>query len=279
MKLYSDFGGRRASQVLGDLVAVAVLVVGIVVAVAIHDAIAAFKGIGADVTRSGNDFSSTMSDIGGRLSGVPLIGGGISAPFTTASDAGGTLADAGTSWQTGVEHLATLVGWTVAASSSWSSSLGWVRPRIVGAVRRAAVARLASASASLDLLAFRALATRPATAVTACIPRTVVAAWRRGDAGGDPALAALELRAAGVRLVDEPRARCESNQTAMRRTRRNEAHDQGMTRHPTRGSATTSASIGDRAPRRTDRRRVVGGAVPPLAVARRVVGGARGRCR
>ena len=158
MKLYSDFGRRRAAQVLGDLAAVVVLVVGIVVAVAIHDAIAAFKGIGADVTRSGNDFSSTMSDIGGKLSGVPLIGGGISAPFTTASDAGGTLADAGTSWQTGVENLATLVGWTIAAVIVLVVLLGWVRPRIVGGVRRAAVARLASASASLDLLALRALA-------------------------------------------------------------------------------------------------------------------------
>ena len=129
MKLYSDFGGRRTAQIVGDLAAIAVIVIGIVVAVAIHDAIAGFKGIGADVQRSGSDFSSTMSDIGSKLSGVPLIGGGISAPFTTASDAGGTLADAGSSWQTGVEHLATLVGWTVACLVVLVVLVGWVRPR------------------------------------------------------------------------------------------------------------------------------------------------------
>lgn len=201
MKLYSDFGTRRVYQVLGDVAAVAVIVVGIVVAVAIHNAIAAFKGIGADVTRSGDDFSSTMTDIGSKLSGVPLIGGGISAPFATASDAGGTLADAGTNWQNGVEHLATLVGWTVAALVVLVVLVGWVRPRVVGAVRRAAIAKLASVSPSLDLLAFRALATRPAKAVTR-LDEDVVAAWRRGDPEVIRRLAALELKASGVRLSE-----------------------------------------------------------------------------
>jgi hypothetical protein len=201
VKLYSDFGGRRTYQILGDVAAIAVIVVGIVVAVALHNAIAAFKGIGANVTRSGNDFSSTMKDIGERLSGVPLIGGGISAPFSSASDAGGTLADAGTSWQAGVEHLATLVGWTVAALVVLVVLVGWVRPRLVGGVRRAAVARLASASASLDLLALRALATRPARAVTQ-VDEDVVAAWRRGDPEVIRRLAALELRSSGVRLPE-----------------------------------------------------------------------------
>jgi hypothetical protein len=202
VKLYSDFGGRRAYQLLGDLAALVVIVVGIVAAVAIHDAIAAFKGIGADVARSGNDFSSTMRDIGGRLSGVPLIGGGISAPFSTASDAGGTLADAGTSWQSGVEHLATLVGWTLASLVVLVVLVGWIRPRLVGAVRRAAIARLASASPSLDLLAFRALATRPAKAVTR-LDDDVVAGWRRGDPEVIRKLAALELKASGVRLREQ----------------------------------------------------------------------------
>jgi hypothetical protein len=202
VKLYSDFGGRRVYQALGDLAAIVVLVVGIVVAVAIHNAIAAFKGIGADVAKSGNDFSSTMSDIGGKLAGVPLIGGGISAPFSTASDAGGTLADAGTNWQNGIEHLATLVGWTVAALVVLVVLVGWVRPRLVGAVRRAAVARLATASASLDLLAFRALATRPARAVTR-LDEDVVAGWRRGDPEVIRKLAALELKASGIRLHEQ----------------------------------------------------------------------------
>ena len=201
VKLYSDFGGRRAYQILGDLVAILVLVVGVRVAVALHDTIASFEGFGRDVARSGTDFQSTLSGIGETLGGVPLIGSGIRAPFDAAGDAGGTLADAGANWQRGVETLAGLVGWTVASLVVLVVLLGWIRPRLVGAIRRSAVARLARESASLDLLAFRALATRPARAVTR-VDADAVAAWRRGDPEVIRRLAALELKASGVRLQD-----------------------------------------------------------------------------
>ena len=201
MKLYSDFGGRRTYEIVGDVVALVVVVLGIVLAVALHDAIAALEGIGRDVAKSGSDFSKSMSDIGQRLGGVPFIGGGIRAPFDGASDAGGTLADAGTNWQTGVERVATLAGWTVAVLVVLLVLVGWVRPRLVGAVRRAAVARLASLAANRDLLALRALSTRPARALTRIDP-DVVGAWRRGDEGVIRDLAALEARASGVRLRD-----------------------------------------------------------------------------
>lgn len=204
MKLYSDFGTRRAYQIAGDVAAAAVLVLGIVLAVSIHDSIAALRGVGRDVERSGGDFSRSMTDIGDRLGGVPLIGGGIRAPFDGASDAGGTLADAGANWQEGVERVAVLAGWTVAVLVVLIVLAGWVRPRVVGAVRRAAVARLATAAPSLDLLAFRALANRPARSL-ARIDVDAVAAWRRGDTGIIRKLAALELRASGIRLQDEPR--------------------------------------------------------------------------
>jgi len=203
VQLYSDFAGRRAWQIAGDVLALVVLVVGVRVAVALHDAIAAFEGFGRDVARSGSDFQSTLSGIGRTLGGVPLIGGGIRAPFDAAGDAGGTLADAGAGWQRGVETLSSLVGWTVAGLVVLVVLLGWVRPRVAGAVRRRAVARLASSASSLDLLALRALATRPAKAVAA-VHDDAVAGWRRGDPEVIRALAALELRSSGVRLPERP---------------------------------------------------------------------------
>lgn len=199
MKLYSDFAGRRVAQILGDLAAVAVIVVGIVVARTLHDTIASFKAIGANVEKSGSDFSKTMSDIGKQLGGIPFIGGGIKSPFETASDAGGTLRDAGSNWQDGVETLASLVGWTVTVLVVLIVLVGWVRPRIVGAIRRGATARLAERGASLDLLALRALATRPARTIGAIDP-DAAGAWRRGDPEAIRRLAQLELRASGIRL-------------------------------------------------------------------------------
>ena len=204
MKLYSDFAGRRAAQIAGDLAALIVLVVGIILAVTIHNAIAAFRSIGRTVMQSGSDFSSTMNDIGKQLGGVPLIGSGISAPFSAASGAGRTLSRAGSDWQAGVERLATLVGWTVALLVVLVVLAGWVRPRLVGALRRGALARLANRSSDLELLAFRALATRPAREVAGVAP-SPVASWRRGDPEVVRALAELELHASGIRLrADRP---------------------------------------------------------------------------
>lgn len=199
MKLYSDYSGRRAVQIAGDIIALVVLIGGIVLAVAIHNAIAAFVTVGADMERSGSGFATTMSDIGDTLAGVPLVGGGVRAPFDAASTAGDTLAAAGDRWQSGVETLAALTGWTVAGLVVVVVVLGWIVPRISGAVRQTAAARLAASPSAFDLLAFRALATRPVQHVAA-VNAQAVTAWRRGDPEVIRRLAALELKASGVRL-------------------------------------------------------------------------------
>lgn len=201
MKWYSDFGVARIYQVVGDVVAILVLVLGVVLGVTLHNAIDALKEVGANVQSSGSDFSRTMNDIGKQLGGVPLIGGGIKAPFDAAGDAGTTLAQAGVNWQEGVERLATLVGWTVALVVLLVVLVGWVRPRLVGAIKRGILARFARRSPDLDLLAFRALANRPAAAV-ARVDADAVAAWRRGDAEVIRRLAALELQSSGIKLTD-----------------------------------------------------------------------------
>ena len=199
MKLYSDFGGRRALQIASDLLALAVIVVGMVAAAALHDAIAALGVIGMNIEQSGSAFAQTMGEVGDNLAGVPLIGGSIRGPFDAASDAGGTLADAGVRWQNGVANLANTVGWTVAVLVLFIVALAWVLPRTRGVIHRSRVARLAATPSSMDLLAIRALATQPAHVVADVDPQ-VVAAWRRGDPAVIHRLAALELQASGIKL-------------------------------------------------------------------------------
>jgi hypothetical protein len=195
MRLYSDLPHARALQIAGDLVALVLLIAGIVLAVALHGAIAALEGIGGQVARSGNGLASTLGDIGKQLGGVPLIGAGIRAPFDAASGAGRTLATAGSDWEAGVERIAVLAGWTVALLVVLLVLAGWVRPRLAGALRRGAVARLAD---DPDLLALRALTGRPSRALAAVGP-DAGAAWRRGDPDTVHRLAAIALRDAGLR--------------------------------------------------------------------------------
>jgi hypothetical protein len=150
------------------------------------------------VAQSGNGFASTLGDIGKQLGGLPLIGGGIRAPFDAASGAGTTLADAGSAWTTGVERIATLAGWMVALLVVLLVLAGWVRPRLRGAVRRGAVARLAG---DQELLALRALTGRPSRALAAVGPGAAER-WRRGDPETVRRLAIIAMRDAGLRHQD-----------------------------------------------------------------------------
>lgn len=199
MKLYSDFPRRRAAEIIGDVIAVAVLAGGVSLALALHTAIVGLEVIGAKMRDSGGSLSSTMSAIGQNLAGIPLIGDAVRSPFDSASAAGGTLVDAGTQWQERVHVLAGLAGWTVVALVVLVVLLGWVRPRLRVALRRASLSRLAASTASRDLLALRALMTLPARDVLA-VGGDAAEAWRRGDPLTIDRLAALELRRAGLRL-------------------------------------------------------------------------------
>lgn len=197
MRWYSDTPRIRLTQIVLDVLALVVLVCGLLLARGLHDAIAALRSVGADVAASGSGFSRTMGDIGRQLGGVPFIGSGIRAPFDAAGSAGSTLADAGANWQTGVERVAALAGWTVAVLVILFLLAAWLRPRLLGARRRGLVAGIASQDGGDELLALRALLARPRAALA--VAPDAVGAWRRGDAEVVRRLAALELSATGVR--------------------------------------------------------------------------------
>lgn len=197
MQWYSASPRARTLQIALDLLAVVVLVAGFLLARALHDAIATLRSAGAGLVTSGSGLSTTMRGIGRQLGGVPLIGGGIRAPFDAAGAAGTTLADAGTNWQVGVERIAQAAGATVLVLVLLLLALGWLRPRLAGALRRGLLARLARADGANDLLALRALLAHPREALA--VAPDAVAAWRNGDPEVTRRLAALELRSAGVR--------------------------------------------------------------------------------
>jgi hypothetical protein len=197
MQWYSASPRTRALQIALDVLAVVVLIAGVLLGRGLHDAIAALRAVGADVASSGAGFSRTMTDIGRQLGGIPLLGGGIRAPFDAAGAAGSTLGDAGRNWQVGVERVASTAEWTVIVLVVLFLLGAWLRPRLAGAVQRGALARLAATDGAEDLLALRALLARPREALA--VAPDAVAAWRSGDAEVTRRLAALELRSAGIR--------------------------------------------------------------------------------
>ncbi len=199
MKLYSDYGARRTRQILGDIAAVVLIGLWVWFGVGVFQLVDGLAEYGQGMVEAGSGIEESMNDVGEQLGGVPLIGGGIRAPFDAASEAGSVLVEAGVAQQEAVHRLALGLGVGIPALPILTILLLWLVPRI-RFVRSAARAREAvGTAAGLDLLALRALATQKLAAVTEIAP-DALEAWRRGDPAVTRRLAELELRSAGIRL-------------------------------------------------------------------------------
>ena len=210
MKLYSDFGGRRAVQVVGDVVALAIIASAVWAAVVVHGFVTQFADLGRQLEKAGSGFRGSMTDIGETLGEVPLIGPGIADPFDGASAAGATLESVGRGQQDILGWMGLFAAIGVAALPVAAVLLLWVAPRLVRAARAGDTTAALGHPGGADLLALRALTGRCLTAVLAAHP-DAAAGWRRGDPETVRALAALQARAVGVRLSDDPAGRAVAN--------------------------------------------------------------------
>jgi len=199
MKLYSDFTGRRTGQITIDVIATLSIAAWVWFGITIYQLVSNLSAFGIQMQQAGAGFRQTMTDVGENLGSIPVIGGGIRAPFDGASGAGAALEQAGLDQQIAVNQLATVLGIGIAALPIAMILLIWLIPRL-RFVRRAGNAQAIMASkAGVDLLALRALANQK-MAVIAEVDPDAMAAWRRGDETVMHRLAQLELRSAGVRL-------------------------------------------------------------------------------
>ena len=199
MSLYSDFGPRRTAQIVADAVAVIVVIVAIVVGIAVRNTIAALGGVFVNLQDAGVGFESTMGEIGESLGGVPLIGDGIRGTFDQAAGAGVAIADAGRAGQAVVETIATVTGLGFALLPIAIVLLVWLWPRIRFVRRSAETRALLRLDDGEQLLALRALDGARAAELARISPQPL-SAWRAGEPAVVRSLAALEARAAGVRL-------------------------------------------------------------------------------
>jgi hypothetical protein len=199
MKLYSDFPARRTRQILGDLFALGLIGAWVWLGVFVYELVMNLSDFGVQMEDAGGQFRETMTEVSSTLGDVPLIGGGIRAPFDGASDAGAALEAAGVQQQIAVQQLATGLGVGIAVLPVLTILVIWLVPRIRFALKASATKKQLGAGASLDLLALRALSTQKLSTLTA-LDADPLAAWRRGDTQVVKALAQLELRSSGVRL-------------------------------------------------------------------------------
>ena len=198
MRLYSDYGPRRTRQILGDLLALAMMALWVWLGIGVYRLVDKLAVFGQKMAEAGDGFEHTMTDVGDFLGGVFGIGEAIRVPFDAASEAGAMLEAAGVSQQEAIHQLAMWLGIGIALLPMLTIILLWFVPRFRFARKAGHAKAMVKSGVGVDLLALRALATQKVSALSKIDP-DAMAAWRRGDEDVMRALANLELKSSGVR--------------------------------------------------------------------------------
>lgn len=199
MSLYSDYPAARTRQIIADVAGVVAVIIVIAIASAVTAAIRTLGSFGRDLEAAGLDFQEGLSGAADALGDVPLIGDSIRGPFDAAASAGASVAEAGRGQQQFVEFVAVSTGLTVALIPLLLLTLLWVLPRVRFVRRSSDLRRMLASGMTADTLAARAVARAPLAQLVAVHPDPA-AAWRSHNPNALRALAAIELRRAGIRL-------------------------------------------------------------------------------
>ncbi|MFX0595229.1 hypothetical protein [Melissospora conviva] len=200
MRIYADRPRVALRQLLADLLVVAWVYVAVRGALWLHDLVAQLAVPGRKLEEAGGGLAGNFAEVGGKVGRVPLVGDELTSPFERAAQAAQSVADAGADQQALVGRLALALTVAVLIFPLGIVLFGWLPLRLRW-IRRAGAARaLRAAPAGRDLLALRALTNQPLRRLTRIDP-DVAQAWRRGDPATVEALAALELRALGLRAT------------------------------------------------------------------------------
>ncbi|MDT8913785.1 hypothetical protein [Amycolatopsis sp. PS_44_ISF1] len=198
MKVYADRPARRAAQLVADLFALGLTASAIWLAVRVHTEVMRMRAPGDGLVDAGSGLRGTFDSAAGKAGDLPLVGGALAGALHTGSAAGAELVDAG-QWQiSAVTDLAWWMAALVVALPVVFLLVSWLPLRWRFARGATAAARLRrEGEAGLDLLALRALVTRPLPRVAKAGELTT--GWREHDPEVIHRLAGWELRRHGLR--------------------------------------------------------------------------------
>jgi hypothetical protein len=194
---YAGTPGRFLLQLASDLAVVAWTLLWVLVGIAVHAAVSTIAVFGRQVEHGANGVGGNLDSAGHSAGKVPLIGDALSKPLAAAGRAAHDIAGAGHNLDTTANWLSVLLALAVAGPPILAVAMPWLALRLRFFFRKRTALSLAATLAGEQLLAFRALANRPLRRLLP-VDQDPVGAWRRGDPAAIRALAAVELRAAGI---------------------------------------------------------------------------------
>lgn len=196
---YATTPGRLALQLFSDFAIFLWTALWLVVGTAVYDAISAIADAGRQVETGADGVAGNLASAGQGAQHIPVVGDAVSKPLTAASHAALDIAGAGHSLETTAGWLAVLAAVAVVAVPLLIVVIPWLLLRLRFFRRKWTVSALAATPAGEQLLALRALTNR-APGKLAAISADPVGGWRHEDPATIRALAALELRSAGIAL-------------------------------------------------------------------------------
>ncbi|HEU4347936.1 MAG TPA: hypothetical protein VFR35_09115 [Actinoplanes sp.] len=196
--MYADRVPAAIRQLLTDILVVIWVYAWIRAGIWMHDLVLKLGVPGQKLESAGSGIADNLADAGSKVGRVPLVGDELTQPFTRAAEAARSLADAGREQQEIVGNLALILALILVAVPLSLVLFGWLPLRLRWMRRAGVAAAVRDQPAGRDLLALRALASRPLNELTRLGP-DIAQSWRNGDASAVDALAALELRDLGLR--------------------------------------------------------------------------------
>ncbi len=196
---YATTPGRLAAQLFSDFAVVVWTAIWLLVGVAVYDAISTIADAGRQVENGAQGIAGNLASAGHSAQLIPVVGDAVKKPLTSASEAALDIASALHDMDTTASWLAVLLALAVVALPILIAVMPWLFLRLRFFRRKWTVTALAATPAGEQLLALRALTNRPPRKLTA-ISLDPVGGWRREDPVTIRALAALELRSAGITI-------------------------------------------------------------------------------
>ena len=194
---YSTRPVRLLAQLFSDFAVVAWTAIWLLVGMAVYDAMSTIAEAGRQVESGAHGIAGNLASAGHGAQHIPLVGDAVSNPLAAASQAALDIAGAGHDLDTTASWLAVLLAMAVVALPILIAVMPWLFLRLRFFRRKRTVLALAATPAGEQLLALRALTNRPPRKLTA-VSADPVGGWRREDPVTIRALAALELRSAGI---------------------------------------------------------------------------------
>jgi hypothetical protein len=198
VKIYADRPAVAGRQMLTDVVVVIWVYAWIRCALWTQDQVQKLAVPAQKLEAAGAGVADNLADVGTKVGRVPLVGDDLTEPFGRAAEAARGVAEAGREQQDAVHTMGWVAALIVLVIPLGVVLLGWLPRRLEWMRRAGAAVAIRNQPAGADLLALRALATRPLNELAGLGP-DIAQSWRAGDRSAVDALAALELRELGLR--------------------------------------------------------------------------------